>query len=296
MKKVVMKKEDVIARVKEVIGQYKIRLTLRQIYYRLVSSQFIPPTRSGYVRLSKILVYARLKGLIPIDAMVDRTRRSIGGDYEYHNHEQYFNDSFDYFKNCQDYYNLPFWLKQLHYIEVWLEKDALSSLFNEVTKKYHVKIVPVRGYSSVTFLYEACKRLKKIQTEQKEKEIVVLFFGDFDPSGLDIERVVLEYLEKFGVDLGVQFERFSRVALNLEHVQNYQLPPNPTKKADPRAETYISQYGDVCWELDAIEPLELQRILGDSIVKYLDKSILAERNEKQERLREEIKKMVEEVV
>lgn len=49
-------------------------LTLRQIYYQLVSRLVIENHKNQYVRLSNILVRAREDGIIPWNVMEDRTR------------------------------------------------------------------------------------------------------------------------------------------------------------------------------------------------------------------------------
>ena len=61
-----------------------------------------------------------------------------------------------------------------------------------------------------------------------------------------------------------------RIALNYDQVQHYELPPNPTKRADTRAEKYIAEYGNECWELDAIEPVELQTMVSEAIQNHID--------------------------
>jgi len=55
------------------------------------------------------------------------------------------------------------------------------------------------------------------------------------------------------------------IALTYGQVQKYNLLLNPTKKADPRAREYMSKYGDGCWELDALEPREFQRIKREAV-------------------------------
>jgi hypothetical protein len=80
----------------------------------------------------------------------------------------------------------------------------------------------------------------------------------------------------FGLNITVQ-----RVALTIDQVKQYSLIPNPTKLADPRAKAYVAQYGDECWELDAIEPSELQRIVKDAIEEEMDLEAWAESREQE---------------
>jgi len=85
-----------------------------------------------------------------------------------------------------------------------------------------------------------------------------------------------------------------RIALTIGQVRQYGLPPNPTKKADPRSANYVAQFGDECWELDAIEPSELQRIVRQAIEKHIDSAAwnqtLAEEKNERELLKERFSK------
>ena len=51
-----MKYAQVVKAVNEVLNSYSITMTLRQIYYRLVSKYAYPNTKSSYKNLSRQLV------------------------------------------------------------------------------------------------------------------------------------------------------------------------------------------------------------------------------------------------
>jgi hypothetical protein len=190
----------------DVIKQYNIRLTVRQVYYRLVAAGIIKNSRSSYNMLDKCLVKARLSGAIPFDAFEDRSREFLAGDCNYESPEDYMAWRLQALKDSAWEYEVPRWLFQPEYVEVWLEKDALSALFNQVCDKLHVVLAPCRGYPSLTFLYEAAQRLKNV-----DKPITILYFGDLDPRGKDIQRFLTETLPDFGVSANVH-----RVALTRE--------------------------------------------------------------------------------
>lgn len=62
--------------------------------------------------------------------------------------------------------------------------------------------------------------------------------------------------------------------------------PNPVKRADRRSSGYVSQYGDQCWELDAIEPNELItlcRTAVDSLIQDRDAWLAIKEQDKSER-------------
>jgi len=136
-------------------------------------------------------------------------------------------------------------------------KLAVASALEAAGKKIS------RGYSSWTFVHDCLDLLKN----GGDMEIRVLYMGDHDPSGLDIERFTYEAMRYFGVTFELK-----RVALTYDQVKTYNLLPNPTKKADPRARHYISKYGDECWELDALEPRLLQTIVRGAVEAEVDKS------------------------
>jgi hypothetical protein len=85
-----------------------------------------------------------------------------------------------------------------------------------------------------------------------------------------------------------------RIALTYGQVLSYNLLPNPTKKADPRAKEYVARYGDQRWELDALEPTELQKIVREAVEAERDYkiwSVVIERNnEARKKAREELKR------
>lgn len=168
-------------------------------------------------------------------------------------------------------------------VVVWLEKDALAELVYGVVRAYYVPLGVSRGYSSWTFIHD---NLDIIRTNL---EVKVLYLGDHDPSGIDIERFTGEAMRYFDVDFELE-----RIALTYEQVLSYNLLPNPAKKADPRAKEYIQRYGDKCWELDALEPTLLQNVVKEAIQSEIDPRILnavVERNhEARRKAREELRR------
>jgi len=156
----------------------------------------------------------------------------------------------------------------------------LSRVLSNVADKYNVMTAPSRGYASYTYIKQAIERLPD------EHEVTILHFADHDPSGVDMTRDLQERFESY-TSKQITIER---IALSYNQVQSYNLVPNPAKITDPRAEDYISEYGNQCWELDAIEPNELQRLVEEAIVKHIDFDILKTIIEKQEQERIELQK------
>lgn len=253
-----MKYEDLIPVCREILAQYSFNPTIRQVYYRCVSPpyQVIPNTTSSYKLFDRQMVRARERGDLPRDAFGDSSRQTLGGDHGYHSPEEFLEALREAAR--PENYTRPMWDTQPSVVEVWVEKDALAVLLNMVAEDYRVPVFASRGYSPFTLLDKAVDRFQ-------EKGGVILDFRDHDPSGLDMCRDVQERLTRYGGRF-----RYVPVALSYAQVQSFNLAPNPTKRADPRTKDYWAQYGDECWELDALPPDELNRLVDEAIRGEID--------------------------
>ena len=84
----------------------------------------------------------------------------------------------DFMLTVKDAYNKDVWEYQDKYIEVFLEKDALSGIFADITQLYGITLCVGRGYNSWSAYKEANNRFKAMA-----KPVTILYFGDFDPFG-----------------------------------------------------------------------------------------------------------------
>jgi hypothetical protein len=172
---------------------------------------------------------------------------------------------------------------QEKYIEVWIEKDALSTIFRRVTLPYYISTVVCRGFSSVSFLNDFKNRLSNYEG----KTPVMLYFGDFDPSGMEMLESTKTTLRD---ELGVEGIEFKRVALTREDILKYELPHNPDalKRTDTRAKKHVEAYGELAVELDALRPDVLEQKIKEAIESELDVDAF---NTELDRHNEEIKKI-----
>lgn len=235
-------------------------LTLRQLYYQLVSKDIIANNDKEYAKLSVLLKKGRMCGVVDWNSIEDRVRKP---KLPYYVHDQQ-----DAIKDTVEQYRLNRQLGQKFKIELWVEKDALSNVMYRVSSYYHVNLMVNRGYSSVSAMFDAYNRLNE--------NSVILYFGDHDPSGIDMIRDIRERLLEFGLDVKVE-----PVALTLQQIKQYGPPPNPAKITDPRAKEYIMNYGQTSWELDALPPNVLMSLAETAIEKYLDKTRFLEIIEKE---------------
>lgn len=231
------------------------KLTLRQLYYQLVSANLIPNNDKEYGKLSEQLTHARLAGLVDWDIIEDHGRQP-----QIHPEWETLGGLVD---SAAASFRLPRWADQKYYVELWTEKDALSTVLLPITNKYHINLVVNRGFSSTSAMYHASKRI--IEAESNDKIPVILYLGDHDPSGLDMDRDIRDRLKIFGFDI-----KPLRIGLIMAQIQKFNPPPNPAKLSDSRAAKYVEQYGESSWEVDAIPPQELSKIVELAIQEFVD--------------------------
>lgn len=260
------KKDLLIQATKEIMAQYTTKLTLRQIYYRLVAKQIIPNTQNQYKYLSKVLTEARKARKIPFSAIEDRSRQPIQRWYYFDTPEEHMAYLLEKAKEDILRYTINPWHEQDKFVEIWVEKQALEALFNEIAQKYSVSLITCKGYPSVTVLKDSADRIRQEIRNRKVEEVIILYFGDFDSSGKDIPKSIEK---QFTEDFGVSFQ-LREIALTKEQIDEYNLPPAPAKRSDSRTADFIAEHGDMAVELDALEPDVLQGIIEAAIREEWD--------------------------
>ena len=262
-----------IEQVNGIIEEYQQQgysLTLRQLYYQLVSRDIIPNRQNEYSKLSALVTDARRAGLVDWCAIEDRTR--------YLRKVETFPDISSAIRDTAKNYCIDLWEDQPCYIEVWVEKDALIDIIAKACDPFRVPYFSCRGFMSDSEVYKAGKRMRGLF--DKGKEIVFIHLGDHDPSGVDMSRDILRRVELFG-DLSDKIH-FHRIALNMDQIEELQPPPNPAKETDSRAKGYIEKYGRISWELDALEPNILTGLIQGKILEYIDRDRFAAKIETEE--------------
>ena len=241
----------------EIVDEYQaqgLTLTARQLYYQFVSRDIIPNTQAEYRKLTTLLTDARYAGMIDWDAIEDRGRQpETPADWS---SIQRLVDS------ALRSYRLPRWAGQGKHIELWVEKQALAGVLWPLASRFHVTLMVNKGYSSASAMYESAERIKAAD----ETENIVFYLGDHDPSGEDMVRDIAQRLEEFGVENLV----VSKLALTMSQVKKYQPPPNPAKVTDSRSPAYIAKYGNQSWEVDALPPDVLSRLITTAFEDEID--------------------------
>jgi hypothetical protein len=243
--------------IREYMGQ-GLKLTLRQLYYQLVSRNVIPNTEKAYKALGGLVSDARLAGLIDWDAIEDRNREPLIWA-EYENVQEMIQEAV---RN----YRLPRWDGQENYVELWVEKAALAGVLRPLAAKYHATLMVNRGYSSQSAMYESAQRF----LSYSDRTPILFYLGDHDPSGEDMVRDIEDRLLMFGVD-GISVQK---LALTMEQVRQYNPPPNPAKMSDSRAARYVQEHGADSWEVDALNPTILAGIIEGAFQAVTDMDLM----------------------
>lgn len=254
----------IIVQANRIIEDYQaqgFKLTLRQLYYQFVSRDLVANKQSEYKRLGSIISDARRAGLIDWDSIEDRTR-NLRSVQTWDNPQQII-DAVGYG------YKLNPWDNQDVYVEVWFEKDALMGVFERPTNRLRIPYFSCRGYTSDSEIQSAATRLARIDKVGGQRP-VVLHFGDHDPSGMDMTRDIGDRLTLFGRPFGLRRLEVRRLALNMEQIEQYDPPPNPAKETDARFANYQQEFGDESWELDALEPTVLAKLVEDEVADLID--------------------------
>jgi hypothetical protein len=170
--------------------------------------------------------------------------------------------SFTNLKSCLEatakFYRRNVWSNMSVYVEVWVEKDALSGVLMTETEVYDVPLMTARGYSSISFLHTAAMTIKA-----KDKPAYIYHFGDLDPSGRDAARDIEAKLRRYAPRADIHFEC---PAVTREQVEQWNLPTRPTKMTDTRAKKF--QGSSV--ELDAIPAAKLRGLVRGCIEQHID--------------------------
>ena len=277
--------KEITKEVQQELGSFDFKPTLRTMFYRLFSKQLIPNTRTTYNSLSRAMVLARMDGRLMMDCFADNSRQVIGSFNEiYWTPQELINARTDYLKDTVEDYTeyIPRWHNQPSYVEIWIEKDAMVGTFLSILEGYEVRLVPMKGFASLTFLYDSIRRLKRFQSGGKS--VHVLYYGDFDPSGDYIDTDLQNRMREMGFNIRVNHGSFERVAVTPKQIKRYDLPYDPDDVTsikmgdDTRTKGFLKKYGRLyAVELDALPALIphifRQELVIDKVERYFDNDI-----------------------
>jgi hypothetical protein len=126
---------------------------------------------------------------------------------------------------------------------VWSEKGTVRGVLGPALDHYAVGFRVMHGFSGATTVHDVAE-------DDDGRDLIVLYVGDFDPSGMFMsEEDLPNRLSKYDGD----HVTLRRIALTREHVRGLPSFSATDKKMDPRYKWFSSRLGDRCWELDAMD-------------------------------------------
>ena len=228
-------------------------MTIRQLFYRLVSVQALENNVRDYKKLSRVMTDARESAQVPFEWIVDRSRPTYTPNV--------FNDLKDGLTALRNCYRKDYWQDQPAHVETWTEKDAIIGSIEPVTDEMGVTVRVSRGFTSTTRVHEIASVFAGIS-----KPIFVYYLGDHDPSGRAIELDLYDRISSYGPDF-----QMARLAIREEDIDDFNLPPLRIKTSDTRAAAFRRAFGNRCVELDALPPEELRWRVRRAIDRHIEK-------------------------
>lgn len=231
-------------------------ITGRGVGYKLFSLNLIPfMGRNDMQVVYRLLKEAREEGAIPWAWIVDETREL----------EQVatWDNATEYLRCTARDYRRDFWQQQPERIQVWSEKGTVRGTLRPLLDEYGVGFNPVHGFSSATTIHDVCDY-------DDGRPLTILYVGDFDPSGMYMsERDIPERLQRYDGN-HVSLKRIALLRADCDRLGRRPAFNVKDKSKDPRAPWFRKNYGQLCWELDAMDPNDLRKRVEKEIKKHIE--------------------------
>lgn len=245
--------KPIVERAAEIAGAYSTKVTLRQLFYRLVSAELLTNNVNAYKSLSAQTAQARREGWFP--ALLDQGRE-IHGLYSWMDPSQAVTSlAQQYRRDRTEGQDKTVWMV--------LEKATLIEQVIEWVDGYGLPVVALRGYGSQTIIDDIRDAI-----DGESRSAIALYLGDLDPTGEDIERDLQDRTDWC-------FDEIRRLAVNHDQIAEFGLVPNPGKASDTRAAGFVAKYGELIQvEVEAIDPATLEGLVRDAVETFIDFSEL----------------------
>jgi hypothetical protein len=224
-------------------------MTVRQVFYQATVRGIVEKSEAGYAKVQTDLVHMRRSGALPYAWLADNTR--------WQRKPATFDSVEEALRDTAKFYRKSLRTDADAYVEIWLEKDALSGVVYPITDMYDVPLMVARGYASLSFLHSAAEYINDLDVPT-----YIYHLGDYDPSGVNAGDKIEETLRELAPNADIVFQR---IAVTPGQIFEWDLPTRPTKASDTRSKNF----GEISVELDAIEPDLLRQLVGDAIEQHL---------------------------
>jgi hypothetical protein len=231
-------------------------ITGRGVGYKLFSLNLIPSmSRNDMQTVYRLLKEAREEGTIPWEWIVDETRGL----------EQVptWDNPDDYMHTMVRDYRRDFWQQQPKRIQVWSEKGTVRGVLTPLLDEYGVGFNPVHGFNGATNMHD-------VSVSDDSHPLTILYVGDYDPSGMYMsERHIPERLDRYGGH-HVSIKRIALLDKDCASLGRRPAFNIKEKSGDPRTPWFRKNYGQLCWELDAMDPNDLRSRVKSEIKKHIE--------------------------
>ena len=266
----------IIAAAAQIVGGYDTAVTLRQLFYRLVAATLIRNTDSHYKYLSELTAAGRREGTFP--DLIDNTRRIERWPFS-HSAVEAIGDAAEHYRGDR-------MAGQQYVIYLATEKRGLvEQLDLWFGDDWGLPVLPLGGFSSQTFI-DSVRADVAHQRRAYDRKAVLLYAGDFDASGVTIDRV-------FGERTPGCWAHVERIALNPAQIGRYGLTRQRGKHKDPNVTRFVQRFGadalydpaqpyitdrgkrypsPVQVEMEALDPNDLRALFAEAIKPFWDTS------------------------
>jgi hypothetical protein len=258
--------------------------TIRQVFYQLVARVIIEKLEKEYKgTVIRLLTEMRMDDTIPFEWIVDQTHDRV----VYRTH----NSLAEAARNTARFYRRNALAECSDYLEIYVDKQALSGFVHEAAGEYDVPVVP--GGTFLSPIHESAVCIRRAWQDGKKSYIYQ--FGDYDATGLVTARSAEKRLVQICTKLGCPPPIFERIALTPAQIKKYDLPTRPSKtfeEGNRHAKSVdfkgIGKKGESV-ELDALPAAILKQLVTDVIERHIDPDTLAILREAEESERQLLK-------
>jgi hypothetical protein len=230
-------------------------ITGRGVGYKLFSLNLIPSMGEGMKVVYRLLKLAREEGIIPWDWIVDESR-----DLE---KVATWDNPAAFVRAVARSYRRDFWQQQPERIVVWSEKGTIRGVLQPVLDEYGVGFRVLHGFGSATVINDMAQ-------DDDDRPLTILYIGDYDPSGLWMsERDIPERLSRYGGE-NITVTRIALLRDDCTLLGRRPAFNVKEKQRDPRAPWFRKIYGQLCWELDAMDPNDLRSRVEEKINLHIE--------------------------
>jgi len=221
-------------------------MSLRAVYYRVVSIFGLPKTEQTYTDFQRVVSDMRDYGILPFDLVLDggRSLFSLKG----------YTTPDEFLQEVSNSYRKNYWATLPDRVIVTVEKRAMIDILYPVCQEYGVSLMSTSGFNSKTGWWAL------MQQHEADTKLHILMLTDLDTSGSSMINGGREAIIAHDMIGKVVIKR---IGLTPEQVRDMELPTR-ADKGDM----------DFACELDAMTPNQARDLLRAELSLFIDDSTL----------------------